>query len=103
MTATMQQLKTAKNRPETIIDNTKTPFISPLDLFIENNCKHCHNYQGLCRPNDSRGLTPMLLCITLFVNQPPLEQIEGILSQVKDMKEKTSEIAEKTLQEAEIE
>jgi hypothetical protein len=96
MTVTMQKVK-----GETIINNTaKTPFISPLDLFIENNCKHCQHYQSLCRPNDSRGLTPMTLCITLYTNQPPLEQIQGLL---RNMEEKTSKIAEKTLQEANAE
>jgi hypothetical protein len=92
MTATMQKVK-----GETITDHTKIGFISPLDLYIENNCKHCHNYQGLCRPNDSRGLTPMLLCITLSVSQPPnLEEMFQKAAQ-------TQKIAEKTLQEAEIE
>jgi hypothetical protein len=95
---TTQQVKSPKNPPETIIDHTKTPFISPLDLFIQNNCKHCHNYNGLCRLNDSRALTPMILCITLYTNQPPSDLAEYLQKAAE-----TQTIAEKTLQEAEIE
>jgi len=98
MTATMQQVRSPKNPPELIIDKTKIPFISPLDLFIENNCKHCHHYQGLCRPNDSRGLTPMSLCIALYTSINPLNMRE-MFQKAKE----TQAIAEKTLEDVEAE
>ena len=92
MTATMQQLKSPKNKPETIINHTKPNFTSPLDLFIQNNCTHCHNYNGLCRPNDSRGLTPMSLCISLYTHQIPADFGE-ILKQTKPEAQKTPQEA----------
>lgn len=98
MTATMQQLKSPKHSPETIINHTKPNFTSPLDLFIENNCKHCHNYNGLCRLNDSRGLTPMSLCITLYTHQMP-QELNDMIAKAQE----TQKIAEKTLQEASAE
>jgi hypothetical protein len=101
MTATSQQVKSSKNPSETIIDNTaKEPFISPLQRYVANNCQHCEFWKVKCRLEDSRGLTPMTLCIMLYTNQPPLEQMRGLL---RNMEEKTSKIAEKTLQEANAE
>jgi len=94
----MQQLKSPKHPPETIINHTKPNYISPLDLFIQTNCKHCQHYQSLCRPNDSRGLTPMSLCIALYTSQPPPD-----LAEIFQKAQETQKIAEKTLQEAEIE
>jgi len=98
MTATMQQLKSPKHPPETIINHTKPNFTSPLNLFIQNNCTHCHNYNGLCRPNDSRGLTPMSLCIALYTSQPPPD-----LAEIFQKAQETQKIAEKTLKEAQAE
>jgi hypothetical protein len=94
MTATMQQVKSAKNPPETIIDNSaKTPFLSPLQQFIMNNCQHCALHKVNCRLEDSRGLTPMSLCIMLFTGQPP--DFSELL--------KAGALSEKTLQEAKTE
>jgi len=98
MTVTSQQLKSPKHPPETIINHTKPNFISPLDLFIQNNCVHCPSWKGKCRLEDSRGLTPMSLCITLYTHQMPPELNEMIAKA-----QQTQKIAEKTLQEAEIE
>jgi hypothetical protein len=98
MTATMQQLKTPKNKPETIINHTKPNFTSPLDLFIQNNCVHCPNWKGKCRLEDTRGLTPMSLCIALYTSQPPPD-----LAEIMQKAAETKEIAEKTLKETSAE
>lgn len=95
MTATSQQVKSAKSPPEPIINHTKLGFISPLDLFIQNNCLGCPNWKGKCRLEDTRGLTPMSLCITLHTHQMPTELNEMIAKA-----QETEKIAEKTLKEA---
>lgn len=70
----MQSIRTAKNRAEPIIDNTPAePFKSPLQIYIMNNCEHCDLYKTKCRLEDSRGLTPMSLCISLYTHQVPAE------------------------------
>jgi hypothetical protein len=67
MTATMQQLKSPKNPPETVIDKTpKTPFTSPLQKFIAQNCEQCTWYKGKCRLDDANGMNRMRLCIILY-------------------------------------
>jgi hypothetical protein len=91
-------MTTQKVKGEPIIDNTKTGYTSPLQLFINTNCAHCAKFGGLCRPEDSRGLTPMSLCITLYCNQPP--DVGEILKQATEQASKTTqEIAEQTLEE----
>jgi hypothetical protein len=95
MTVTTQEVKSAKNKPEKIVDNTaKTPFLSPLQQFIMNNCDHCTFNKVKCRLEDTRGLTPMHYCIMLYTVQPPPE-LQALL--------KTGTLAEQTLQEAEAE
>jgi len=93
MTLTMQKVK-----GEPIIDKTpKTPFLSPLQKFIADNCEQCLWYKGKCRLDDQNGMKRMELCIMLYVNQPP--DIGEIIAKAAQ----TQKIAEKTLQEAEIE
>lgn len=71
---TSQVVRTAKNKAEPIIDHTpETPFFSPLQIYILNNCEHCTSFQGKCRLEDSRGLTPMNLCINLYTHQVPAD------------------------------
>lgn len=52
------------------IDHTpKTPFLSPLQKYMKTHCDKC-DFKGVkCRLEDSRGLTPMNLCVALY----PLE------------------------------
>ena len=93
MTVTMQKVK-----GETIIDKTpKTPFLSPLQRFIAQNCEQCEWHQGKCRLDDQNGMKRMELCIILYASQPP--DIGDIIAKAAQ----TQKIAEKTLQEAEIE
>lgn len=57
---------------EKIIDHTpKTPFLSPLQKFMKTHCDQCDFKGSKCRLEDSRGLTPMSLCIALY----PLEMV----------------------------
>ena len=96
-TTTMQEVKSSKNPPETIIDKTpKTPFTSPLQKFIAQNCEQCLWYKGKCRLDDQNGMKRMELCIFLYMRQPP--DLEVMQKAVE-----TQKIAEKTMQEAEIE
>ena len=98
-TTTMQEVKSPKNPPETIIDKTpKTPFTSPLQKFIAQNCEQCLWYKGKCRLEDQNGMKRMELCIMLYVNQPPPD-IGDLIAKARQ----TQKIAEKTMQEAEIE
>lgn len=91
---TIQAIRTAKNKAEPIIDNTPaTPFFSPLQLYILNNCEHCTLYHGKCRLEDSRGLTPMGLCIALYTHQMPADFGE-ILKQAQKPPKEITEIQE---------
>lgn len=74
LSETSQVVRTSKNKAEPIIDHTpKTPFFSPLQIYILNNCEHCTFHLGKCRLEDSRGLTPMNLCINLYTHQMPAD------------------------------
>jgi hypothetical protein len=95
----MQAIRTAKNKAEPIIDHTPAePFKSPLQIYVMNNCEHCDHFKGICRLEDSRGLTPMSLCIALYTHQVPVDFGEILkLSQPQPPKP----AALKELQEAE--
>jgi hypothetical protein len=81
---------------EKIIDHTPAiPYTSPLDRFIETNCKKCPAFQGRCRVEDSRGLTPMSLCVHLYIHETTSQGIEAFAKGLV----KTAEISEKTLTE----
>jgi hypothetical protein len=83
---------------ETIVDHTpKTPFQSPLTRFIEANCKQCNFFGGRCRAEDSRGLTPMSLCIHLYIH----EQTTKLTDVFTNGLIKTAETSEQTLEEVE--
>jgi len=70
----MQAIRTPQNKAEPIIDNTPAePLKSPLQIYILNNCEHCDFYKSRCRLEDSRGLTPMSLCIALYTHQVPVD------------------------------
>lgn len=74
MSETMQAIRTPQNKAEPIINHTpETPFLSPLQTYIDNNCQHCEWYHTKCRLEDSRGLTPMSLCISLYTHQVPVD------------------------------
>ena len=93
MSATEQVVRTPKNKAEPIIDRTpETPFFSPLQIYILNNCEHCELYHGKCRLEDSRGLTPMGLCITLYTHQMPADFGEIIKRAQSPQKEVLQEI-----------
>jgi len=72
MSATIQQVKSPKNPPETIIDKSpKTPFKSPLQKYIENFCEHCDFYKVKCRFDDTIGVQRMHLCLELYPYETP--------------------------------
>jgi coproporphyrinogen III oxidase-like Fe-S oxidoreductase len=84
-----------------IIDNTKRDFQSPLDRYIENNCQHCNHWHERCRLEDTRGVTPMNLCISIYAAEPSHfepEDIQRMLAEVRKQSEKTQEISEATLE-----
>lgn len=80
-----------KNKDEIIIDHTpKEPFISPLERWIETYCKQCKDWGGKCRLEDTRGLTPMRLCmialpLLMFNALPP--EVPPILESLPDAEE----------------
>jgi len=81
---------------EKIIDHTPaTPYTSPLDRFIETNCKQCPRHHAVCRLEDSRGLTPMSLCVHLYIHETTASGIEAFTKGLG----KTAEIGEGTLEE----
>lgn len=83
---------------EKIVDHTPAnPYTSPLDRFIETNCKICSRFKAVCRLEDSRGLTPMSLCVHLYIH----EATASGLGLFKSNLMQTAEISENTLQELE--
>jgi hypothetical protein len=91
-------MRDLKNR-EKIVDHTQDPdYKSPLEIFIQNNCEQCSKFKVVCRLEDSRGLTPMSLCIALACNQPP--NVGEILKQAAAQAAATTgKIAQNTLEE----
>lgn len=68
MSVTSQEVKHTKGEPEFIVEHQTDPnFISPLEKYVALYCNNCKKFNGKCRLEDSRGLTPMSLCIMLFV------------------------------------
>lgn len=49
----------------------KASFLSPLDIFIADNCSQCNNWAKNCDLRTENGLKRMELCIRLYCNQPP--------------------------------
>ena len=93
---TEMKVKSPKNPPETIIDKTpKTPFTSPLQKFIIQNCQQCTWWKGKCRLDDTNGIARMKLCMLLSVSQPPPN-----LAEIIQKATETQKISEKTMQEA---
>jgi hypothetical protein len=97
----MQAIRTPQNKAEPIIDKTpETPTLSPLQIYILNNCEHCDLYKKDCRLEDSRGLTPMSLCIALYTHQVPADFGE-ILMQAEIQAKSKATAALKEITEAE--
>ena len=70
----MQAIRTPQNKAEPIIDNTpETPFLSPLQTYIHNNCEHCDFWKTKCRLDDQNGMTRMELCISIYTHQVPAD------------------------------
>lgn len=83
---------------EKIIDHTpRIPYTSPLERFIETNCKLCPRFKAFCRLEDSRGLTPMSLCVHLYIHEATASGIDLFAKGLV----KTAEVSEDTLQELE--
>jgi hypothetical protein len=91
--------KKAKRRHnEQIVDHTpKTPYTSPLQRFMQNNCEACDWHKGKCRLEDLNGLTRMKLCIMLYVHESASQGIDLFAKGLV----KTAQISETTLEEKE--
>jgi len=84
MTATINEVKSPNNPPETIIDRTpQEPFISPLQRYIEENCKRCDFWKGKCRLDDQNGISRMALCIALYPYSTFLKDPREVIAEIE--------------------
>lgn len=94
----METIMKDRKHGETIIDHTPAiPYTSPLERFIATNCKLCPRFKAVCRLEDSRGLTPMSLCVHLYIHETTASGIEAFSKGLL----KTAEVSENTLEEVE--
>ena len=92
--ATIAKVLCASNAPETILEHKG--YEGELVKYVKWNCEGCEYYKAKCRVEDSRGLTPMSLCIQLYI----LQQTKPDMGLLKNMLE-TGNISEDTLTEIE--
>lgn len=84
MTMTINEVKSPKNPPETIIDRTpKEPFISPLEQYIKTHCDKCALWKIKCRLDDQHGLMRMNLCISLYPIQNLLRDPREVIAEIQ--------------------